>query len=207
MKETDINLIRKHIKKRDADTHKGSYGRVLVIAGFGNMPGACFFAAKAALRSGSGLVYVLTAEENIPVIQTLVPEAVITSPEEVRRRIGGESEDWVYDAVCFGPGMGTGRDAVLMFGFLMENYEGKLIVDADGLNTLSANSAARKRFLERKGESIITPHPGEAARLLKRENANLSDREKRSGCSLNFTAAPRFLKGTELSFQTAGKPA
>ena len=168
MKNIDMKTARRHIKKRDADTHKGSYGRVLVIAGWGGMPGACVFTAKAAIRSGAGLVYICTDDENRQVVQTLVPEAILISPEDVRSRITGEKLDWNFDAVAFGPGMGTGNRARELFDMILEGYAGKLVVDADGLNLLSLNSSRSQKFVQNRSDRAITPHPGEASRLLER---------------------------------------
>ena len=86
---------------RLADSHKGDYGRVLIAAGSFGMAGACAFSAKSALKTGSGLVMILTPEGNVPVLQILCPEAVCLSARDALGRLAG------FDAAAAGSGMGN----------------------------------------------------------------------------------------------------
>lgn len=172
------NYIKTVIKPRDKAAHKGNCGRVLIMAGGAGMTGAAIFSARAALRSGAGLVYLCTAPGNFPVLQTAVPEAICTEWEPVLEHLFGRSEDaWHYDAIAFGPGMGTSENSRKMLRAVLMNGESTLVIDADGLNCLSADKELRALVRSYQGEVIITPHVGEARRLL--AAAQMEDRKER----------------------------
>jgi NAD(P)H-hydrate epimerase len=180
--------IRNMIKPRRRDAHKGDFGRVLIVAGEAGMTGAAVFAAEAALRSGAGLVYVSCPEKCFNVLQIKVPEAICLTWEKAVQEIrkgktdpaGGDFRKHSFDAVAFGPGMGTGERAKSHLRFLLESFDGPLVIDADGLNCLSQEKSLRNLVKSRKGDTVITPHTGEAARLLKcvDPDVDMTDREK-----------------------------
>ncbi|MCM1106576.1 MAG: NAD(P)H-hydrate dehydratase [Blautia sp.] len=148
---------------RRAHSNKGSYGRLLVAAGSVNMAGAACLCARAAYRSGCGLVRVLTAEENRVIVQSTVPEAVLTTyGETVEPAEIAEAVRWA-DAVVVGPGLGQGRAAAELLHAVLENAKTPVVLDADALNLLSKEP---RRLLAHKGQGwIVTPHIGEMARL------------------------------------------
>lgn len=169
MNKITEDFVKEKIRKRCLNTHKGDYGKILVIAGVGEMPGAAFFTAKSALRTGSGLVYVCTGRENFAVLQALVPEAICLDCEKLYAdRNDGNCEDRIdinaYDAVAFGPGMGTSGIARDLLQQILSEGKVPLIIDADGLNIISDRIFADK-VKKYKGEIVITPHIGEAKRL------------------------------------------
>ncbi len=169
MNKITEEFVKEKIRKRYLNTHKGDYGKILVIAGVGEMPGAAFFTAKSALRTGSGLVYVCTGRENFAVLQALVPEAICLDCEKLYAdRNDGNCEDRIdinaYDAVAFGPGMGTSGIARDLLQQILSEGKVPLIIDADGLNIISDRIFADK-VKKYKGEIVITPHIGEAKRL------------------------------------------
>ncbi len=169
MNKITEDFVKEKIRKRYLNTHKGDYGKILVIAGVGEMPGAAFFTAKSALRTGSGLVYVCTGRENFAVLQALVPEAICLDCEKLYAdRNDGNCEDRIdinaYDAVAFGPGMGTSGIARDLLQQILSEGKVPLIIDADGLNIISDRIFADK-VKKYKGEIVITPHIGEAKRL------------------------------------------
>ncbi|MBQ3281291.1 MAG: NAD(P)H-hydrate dehydratase [Eubacterium sp.] len=174
--------VRKHIKRRLSSTHKGNYGHVLLIAGGAGMAGACSLSAEAALRTGSGLVYVCTPEKNFPVMQVRVPEAVCVTSEQAEAKLknpvpvagAGFSS---YDVVAYGPGMGTGDEARQMLACVLDHFEGPLVLDADGLNLIADDDELREKFFTYKGPKVITPHQGEAVRLLAGARLGTGDRE------------------------------
>jgi NAD(P)H-hydrate epimerase len=134
--------------------HKGEHGRVLIVGGF-VMAGAARLAGEAALRTGAGLVTVATGEEDIEIIVASRPELI------ARPAASGANLKWLLaaaDAVAIGPGLGTGREAHDAFDAAIGS-DRPLVVDADALNLLAA--APRRR-----DDWALTPHPGEAARLL-----------------------------------------
>ena len=150
------------LPKRKAHSNKGTYGKLLVIAGSVNMAGAACLCAKAAYRSGCGLVKVMTAEENRLVLQTAVPEAILstyTTKLEDQQII--DELKWA-DAVVIGPGIGTGRIAQRLVQLVLKNCAVPFVVDADALNII----AKEPEILLRPHTSmILTPHLGEMSRL------------------------------------------
>lgn len=178
----DQTYVKKYIKKRLPSTHKGNYGHVLIIAGAAGMAGACSFAAEAALRTGSGLVYICTLERNFSVMQIRVPEAICLKWEQARARLENPmafsgSGFSSYDVVAFGPGMGKGDEAKEMLGCVLDNYKGPLVLDADGLNIIAEDDSLREKFFKYEGPKVITPHQGEAVRLLAGARLGTGDRE------------------------------
>lgn len=158
---------------RKADSHKGDYGRVLVAAGSFGMAGACSFAAKSALKTGSGLVMILTPDCNVPVLQVLCPEAICLR----RDAAFGKLAD--FDAVAAGSGMGKTGKAAEILERLINECASTLVLDADGLNMIAENPRLGRMVMERASDglrTIITPHMGEAARLLGEESLKDADR-------------------------------
>ena len=159
LEEKDLALL----PARRADTNKGSYGKVLVIAGSVNMAGAAYFSASAAYRTGAGLVRVLTPEENRVIIQSTVPEAVLTTYNSGSFEKGKVLDCLAWaDAIVLGPGLGTGEVSAKIVETVLSEADCPCVVDADALNL-----AAERHF--RPGKTgplrILTPHPGEMARL------------------------------------------
>ncbi|MDR1815846.1 MAG: NAD(P)H-hydrate dehydratase [Clostridiales Family XIII bacterium] len=152
-------ITRKEIKellaarRRRRDAHKGDFGRVLIAAGSFGMAGAAVLCARAALRTGSGLVTVSIDEALWPIVQTAVPEATCVSRAELA--------PLRYDAVAIGPGLGTDAAAIAALATVLEGFSGPLVLDADALNIL-----ARVRSHVPLTNAVLTPHAGEAARLL-----------------------------------------
>lgn len=140
---------------RAADVHKGRLGHVLLMGGDRNFPGAVLLSARAALRCGSGLVSVATRGTHAIGLASGCPEAMWAD---------GEDEDTVSelleraDVLAVGPGLGRCDWSRGLLDRALR-FDGPMVLDADGLNLLSELSTARGRW-------ILTPHPGEAARLL-----------------------------------------
>lgn len=145
------------IPPRRLDTNKGSFGKVLVIAGSEGMCGAAYFAAAAAYRCGAGLVRIYTANCNRVVLQSLLPEAMISTRETTKLE---ELISWA-SVICMGPGIGTDEFLYEDLSLVLSSNK-PCILDADALNLI----AMKKEYLNRLGEHIIiTPHLGEMARL------------------------------------------
>ncbi len=143
---------------RKTRTNKGSYGRLLVIAGSDGMSGACFLAAKAAYRMGCGLVSVATAKSNVDIIKIKLPEAIVSSYEQ-----GIDFELERADAVAVGPGIGTGEIALGLVEKVLKIKDRPVVMDADALNVLAKIRRAGGGRLY--GNFVITPHLKEMARL------------------------------------------
>lgn len=171
-KKIDKEYVKSVITKRNPYAHKGNFGRVLLVVGGGGMTGAAIFASKSAMRSGAGLVYTCTAHGNFPVVETAVPEVICTDWDTA---LGNINDGGYYDAVAFGPGMGTGNQTKKMLKALLLSYDGPVVLDADGLNVLAKESEFEDFARSYTGELIITPHIGEAKRLLDTENQGNPD--------------------------------
>ena len=146
------------IEKREKEIHKGDCGRILIVAGSHGMAGAAILAATAALRAGSGLVQVAIPSELFPIVQVGIPEA--TCLERDLRNIDLS----LYDAIAVGPGLGQSEESIDIVKYLLANYDGKMVLDADGLNILAYNNLFD--LIKNKENVVITPHMGEARRLL-----------------------------------------
>jgi hydroxyethylthiazole kinase-like uncharacterized protein yjeF len=144
---------------RAKTAHKGSNGHVLIVGGGRGMAGAAHLAGEAALRAGAGLVTVATRTENIAAIVSERPELIVR---------GVESRDALTpliaaaDVIAVGPGLGRDEWARTMFEGVLASDK-PIIVDADALNLLAQSPQSHNKS---RGEWILTPHPGEAARLL-----------------------------------------
>ncbi|MCR4797417.1 MAG: NAD(P)H-hydrate dehydratase [Lachnospiraceae bacterium] len=159
LEEQDIFEL---LPKRKADSHKGSYGKVLVIAGSKNMAGAAALSARAVYRMGAGLVKIYSPECNRVILQTLLPEALLSTYEERFDESSLKDElDWA-DVVLIGPGLGTGTLQKKILTFAMEHAQMPMVVDADGLNLLSKDISLLKRP---HMDLVLTPHLGEMSRL------------------------------------------
>lgn len=147
---------------RPADSHKGTYGKVLLIAGSKGMAGAAYMSAYAAYLTGAGLVQIYTNEANRTVLQQLIPEAIISSYDTFRKDELLEKLAWA-DVVCAGPGIGTEKLSEQILKTVLEYTEVPCLIDADGLNIISLNPEWQKYF--RDGDYILTPHMKELSRL------------------------------------------
>lgn len=142
--------------------NKGTFGKVLVVAGSKGMCGASYFAASAALAGGCGMVKIVTAEENRIPLQTMLPEAMIScdvSEEENKKNL-----NWC-DVLVIGPGVGTSKVAAERVEWFLKHTkeaEKAVILDADGLNLLAANPDWQEIL---PANLILTPHVGEMSRL------------------------------------------
>lgn len=156
------DLVR--LPKRKNDSHKGTYGKVLIVAGAKNMAGACYFSAKASYLCGSGLVEILTTEENRVILQGLIPEAVMTTYHDKNEAVC-LLKDHMHNCqvVVIGPGMGQNVTTRVLLETLLKEYCGKLIIDADACNMLSG---FRNLLPDSKADIVITPHMKEASRIL-----------------------------------------
>ena len=172
-RNVDQKILEK-LPERPKRSHKGMFGKALCIAGSVNMAGAAYLCAGAAYRSGAGLVKILTPEENRVILQTLLPEAVMTTFEQNEREaldnILEEALSWATVA-AIGPGLGRKPWAYHMMKLTLQKFHGPLVIDADALNILSEHM----EWLEQhEGNVILTPHVGEFSRLTGVESWEIS---------------------------------
>ena len=165
LEDTDAAAL---IPARPTRSCKGTFGRVLVVCGTPGMAGAAYLAAMGAYRAGAGLVEILTHAQNRVVLQQLIPEAVITTyfgkkglGKTVKTAVAGA------DAVVVGCGLGQSKLAGKVLKTVLKTAKIPCVVDADALNMIASKPALLKSVNKKqKPQVIITPHVGEAARLL-----------------------------------------
>ena len=158
-------------------SNKGNYGKILLIAGSKNMAGAALLAGKAAYRTGGGLVRILTGESNRQILQTGLPDAILSTYDDGVGRDGTlqsldrELEDAIRWAtvIGIGPGLGRSQAAVHCLEKVLSQAKVPLVIDADGINILAElmkdDPSLRGLYQVYPHGIILTPHPGEMARL------------------------------------------
>ncbi len=179
----------KNLPRRDTENHKGTFGRVLVIAGSTGMSGAGCLAAHAAQKAGAGLI-TLALPKGLNYVGEQYRASVMSHPLE-------ETDDGALslravpkiaelaqrmDVCALGPGLGSEDETQEVVEILVRELEVPLVIDADGLNALQKKT---KVLLERSSPTIITPHPGEMAALAGLEGARAVQKNRR-GVSTSF---------------------
>ncbi len=193
--------------KRPEGSNKGNFGKTLIIAGSHGMAGSSILCAKAAMNTGAGMVRLFSSEDNRVIIQETLPEVMFTgydkeTEEDELRSLLRNDVEWA-DSIAAGPGIGTGDMAQMLMrvlaGLSGDNcFDGKtLILDADALNIIAADSVLREKFAAGNGSAglIVTPHPGELARLCGTEIdevlGNRVDLSSALACELNCTVVSK----------------
>jgi NAD(P)H-hydrate epimerase len=161
--------VRGSVTPRAADSHKGDFGRVLVIAGSRGKTGAAHLAAMGALRSGAGLVAVATPESCLPIVAAMAPEYMTEPlPETCDGNVAAAALDGILDltqdVVVCGPGLGRTEDVRGFVQGLVDKATVPLVLDADAITVFAEDPGSLVGREER--DVIITPHPGEMARLI-----------------------------------------
>lgn len=152
------------LRPRVKNSHKGDYGSVAVIGGTDGMIGASILAARAALISGAGRVTLECRAEHAPHVDMVYPEIMFaTKPVNLEG----------FDAIVLGCGLGTSAEAKARVIEAL-NCQKPLILDADALNIIAADIKLQDMVLARRAPTVLTPHPGEAARLLRRDTAGVT---------------------------------
>ena len=200
------DMLAAALPRRTRSSHKGTHGHVLLVGGDAGMPGAILLAARAALRAGAGLVSVATRPAHALALTAAQPEVMFhgmdnaAGVDELIRRA---------DVVALGPGLGTGVWSVGLFDRCVR--AGKpLVLDADALNLLARASATRL-----PPGAVITPHPGEAARLLGSDNRQVQAdrlaaaralRSRHAGSVVVLKGAGTVVHGERLAICPHGNP-
>ncbi len=196
---------------RQRDAHKGTFGRALMIGGARGYTGAITMSAKALVRSGAGLLSVVAPEGLVPVIAGRAPEAMVHRC--VENSDGGLSsegiDEWMdrlneFDVVLAGSGMTSSTDTLEWIQKIISKRIGPLVLDADGINVLKGKADL---VAGSKADIVITPHPGELARIL---NCSVSDVERDRFGSAEKTArefgVTVILKGAGSLVACVGQP-
>lgn len=172
---------------RDPSGNKGTFGKILIIAGHRNVCGAAILSCRSAYRSGCGMVKLLTTESNRIIVQESVPEVMLDTYQDDEEIISCAAHTDVdvnadetsglllslendikwADRILIGPGLGTGETAVQLVRAISKISDKPIVFDADALNIISADDDIRKNITENSNDHItITPHMGELSRLL-----------------------------------------
>lgn len=175
---TEGRTVASFFKKRPYNTHKGSAGHTLLLMGCRHMPGAAVIAAKGALSAGAGLVSLAFPDAAYNAIAPQLPECLLkplTSDEN--GCLSAENKTLLsetcnqYESIAVGCGLAQYDGARICLLTLLENYEGKLLIDADGINILSRHIDILNRT---KAQILLTPHPGEMSRLTGKSIAEIN---------------------------------
>lgn len=156
MKALSKSYIKSILKPREASSHKGSHGHALLIAGSKGFMGSSVIASRACLRSGAGLLTVNIPEEERFILQTAIPEAMLVMRENTISDLNN------FSAIGIGPGLGTGKESVEILVSVLNDFNKRILLDADALNCISSNKSLLEKIPK---ETIITPHPKEFDRL------------------------------------------
>lgn len=164
---------------RPARSNKGTFGKVVLVVGSNGMAGAAYLAAMAAYRTGCGLVRIVTPKENREILQSLVPEAVMTlydsqCPQNCQDELL-EALQWA-DVVGIGCGLGVSKSSEYLLELVLKNTKVPVVIDGDGLNIVAKNQELLKRYTDRMRNItqseprcnmglVLTPHLGEMSRL------------------------------------------
>lgn len=166
------------IPERPRYSHKGDYGHVLIVAGSRGKTGAAFMAAKACMRAGAGLVTIGVPESLMDVFQCrVIEEMTLQLPDRGDGSLSSRAADTILqflsekaDMLCIGPGIGVSDDTQKLMAEIIKSSIVPLVIDADGINSLNEvrgkGQEAKEILKKARSRIIITPHPGEMARLL-----------------------------------------
>ena len=175
MNYTDAEAARRVLKPRALDSHKGTFGHVLLVAGSRGKTGAAALAAQAAQRAGAGLVTVAAPESAVSVIASEAPEFMTAAMPETGqgtlslKALEGDRFDKLVEGktvLAVGPGLTTEPETAEVVRRIVEKYDLPLVLDADGLNAFSIGKDEVADKLKAKGRTrVLTPHPGEMGRL------------------------------------------
>jgi len=180
------DLFRGVLKRRPRNFHKGMAGSLAILGGAAGMTGAALLAGRAALRLGAGKVYVGLLDEKIS-SDPNAPELMVRHPDDA---LGQD-----LDALVVGPGLGEGERAETLVGAALAS-DLPCVFDADALNLISENEDLRHACARRSADTLLTPHPAEAARLLALSTADVqADRVKAARALAGNLNAHVVLKG------------
>lgn len=176
------SMFKSALPARKVDAHKGMFGSVAIIGGDTSMVGAVLLAARSALHCGAGRVYAVMLCKHAPTVDFLQPEIMLRPITEIAKLAQ-------LNCVAIGPGLGQSEDAINLLEFwLLQNIP--LLLDADALNLIASHPHLATLIKKRNAETVITPHAGEAARLLGVSSEHIQQNRSESALNLaqNFKA-------------------
>ncbi|HMA00809.1 MAG TPA: NAD(P)H-hydrate dehydratase [Gemmatimonadaceae bacterium] len=182
----DARWARTHVPRIGADAHKGTRKKLIIIGGQVGMAGAPMLAARAAMRSGIGMVRLVVARENLAIVQAALPEALARAWPETADEAQDVITGWA-DGVVIGPGLGNSFGSRTLIERVLREYRGPVVLDADALNVFAGESEQLGELIGDR-PALLTPHPAEFARML--------------GVHINDVLLRRFGIGVELAQRT-----
>lgn len=180
----------KLLPPRPVDGHKGTFGKVLLIGGSESMPGAPQLMALGALRSGAGLVKLAVPLSAHQLVAGRVPEAL--SAYFLPGDPTSMPDPQEFDAAAVGPGLGNTPATRKIVNYILDNWDLPLVLDADALNVLEEPAGQLRSY---RGPLLITPHPGEMARLSRCDPSSIADRSRVAAELAGSTDVSILLKG------------
>jgi NAD(P)H-hydrate epimerase len=159
---TDDNLIHSVYKPRNSFSHKGNFGHALLVAGSYGKTGAAVLSARGCLRSGVGLLTAHIPASGYSILQTAVPEAMVTTDFNSSFVTKIEDDLSKYTTIGIGPGIGTASETRSLLENIFNTYRNPLVIDADALNIMAAHKELLSLIPK---DSVLTPHPKEFERL------------------------------------------
>jgi hydroxyethylthiazole kinase-like uncharacterized protein yjeF len=189
--------VRDMIPPIGAEAHKGARGRLAIVGGGGGMTGAAVLAARAAMRSGIGLVRLVVPREALPIVQAAEPHALAHAwpvDDEGRAAMRATLASWAH-VLLLGPGLGDTDETRAIARDVLGGWRGPVVIDADGLNVFAGDVNALGGLCKGR-PALLTPHLAEAARLLGTESAAVArDRYEAAARLAAVTHATVLLKG------------
>ncbi len=158
----DSEMISEMLSERPKYAHKGDFGKSLIIAGSYGKMGAAVLCARACIRTGAGLVTAHVPGCGYQIMQTAVPEVMVTT-DFSEKYLTGLPEIKHFDAICIGPGIDKNMETYEVISQLLSRYHRPVVFDADAINIIALEKSFLKMLPER---SVLTPHPGEFQRLV-----------------------------------------
>ena len=183
MQQLSINWIQSKIRPRKQQSHKKTFGHVLVVAGSEGKVGAGILCARAALRTGCGMVSIVMPKEAVSILMTEQPEIMYMTHEVLIH-----NNLFAFDAIAIGPGLGFESQAIESLNYILRHFKGPVILDADALTYLSEH----KELIT--AQCILTPHPGEFSKLLGTAY-NETERAEQANAFVNQFPSTLVLKG------------
>lgn len=159
----DRAWVARHVPDFAADAHKGTRGKLVIIGGGAGMSGAAVLAARAAWRSGVGMVKLVVAPESLAAVREADPQS-LTAPWPVNEGDVQREVSWA-DVIAIGPGLGGGVAARELVERVLRGFEGPVVLDADAINAFSSDVNALAALIGHR-PAVLTPHPAEFGRLI-----------------------------------------
>lgn len=213
MRYFDEADLKRLLPRRRRDSHKGDYGRILLLCGSRGYTGAAALAARGALRCGAGLVYLGVPESIYAIEAVKLDEAVVLPLPDENGMLSADTCGQIQpllgrmDAVLFGCGSGIGTGTETVLRFLLQNASCPLVLDADGI---TLGSRHKDELRGRTSPTILTPHDGEFARLMPKDADRLTQTEDLSrdlGCVIVRKGHRSLICGEGESFENrTGNP-